>query len=419
MPKPRTHHPRRAASLVAIAALLAGLAACTSDTGSDATAERDAVATTEATSTTTSQTPEPFEGGDFFTVPDPLPEGDHGTLLRYEPLDESFEGATGYRIMYLSESLAGEPIAVTGLASVPTAAAPEGGRRTVTIAHGTTGIADECAPSVRGRNAEMTLVGNQVADEYLIAATDYEGLGTPGRHPYLVGESEGRSTMDAALAAAQLPDADASDQVAIMGYSQGGHGALWANQVAAEWTPELEVVGTFAGAPATEIGVILGAASNVKGFAMMVIAGIKAAHPEADLAEVLTPKGLEVIEAVDEGCAPQTFAAVADFDGDEIFAKGGSSAEPWATLAAEQDAGTEKTNDAPVLVIRSNQDPTVPAFFIDQLMGRMCANEQVVERRDLDEGGHTEAAVPAYDQAIEWMEARFGDEGPAAISTCA
>ena len=39
---------------------------------------------------------------------------------------------------------------------------------------------------------------------YVVAATDYEGLGTPGVHPYLVGESEGRSVLDAARAARAL-----------------------------------------------------------------------------------------------------------------------------------------------------------------------------------------------------------------------
>ena len=96
-----------------------------------------------------------YDGDDFYAVPDPLPSGPHGTLIRYEPLDDqAFDGATAYRIMYLSESLQGDPIAVTGLASVPTAEAPADGRPTVTISHGTTGIADECAPSARRPNGE-------------------------------------------------------------------------------------------------------------------------------------------------------------------------------------------------------------------------------------------------------------------------
>ena len=50
-------------------------------------------------------------------------------------------------MMYLSESIQGGPIAVTGTAVVPSIAAPEGGRPILSVAHGTTGIADQCAPS--------------------------------------------------------------------------------------------------------------------------------------------------------------------------------------------------------------------------------------------------------------------------------
>ena len=39
---------------------------------------------------------------------------------------------------------------------------------------------------------------------YAVVRTDYEGLGTPGVHPYLVGRSEGRSVLDAVRAARAL-----------------------------------------------------------------------------------------------------------------------------------------------------------------------------------------------------------------------
>ena len=396
------------------------MAGCSSSDGSDASAPPTTTGAPAATSTTSAApAASAYDGDDFYAVPDPLPSGPHGTLIRYEPLeDQAFDDATAYRIMYLSESVQGEPIAVTGLASVPTTDAPADGRPTVTIAHGTTGIADECAPSVDGTNGELSLVANAASDEYLIAATDYEGLGTPGRHPYLVGESEGRSTIDAALAAGELPDADPGTKLGIAGYSQGGHGALWASQVAAEWAPDLEVVGTFSGAPASEIGVILNAAPQVKGFGLMVIAGIHAAYPDADLSEILTPEGIELLDAVDEGCIGQVFAAANGAGDVDLFVPGSGQSEEWAELGAEQDAGTEKTNDAPTLLIHSNTDETVPTFFIDQVEQRMCANGQVVDRVDLPSGGHGTAAIPAYEQAMVWMADRFDPDAPPSPDTC-
>jgi hypothetical protein len=409
---------------MAVSLLLVAAAGCSgsSESGTSAPTTTKADASKSTTTTTKTKTVRSAEvlGPDvegFYDVPDPLPKGPHGTLIRSQVMEDyTFTGATTYRIMYLSESIAGDPIAVTGLASVPTADAPEDGRPMITIAHGTTGIADQCAPSVTGRNAEMGLVESAFSAKALIAATDYEGLGTPGRHPYLVGESEGRSTIDAILAAGQLPDADPGTELGIVGYSQGGHGALWANQVAAEWAPDLEVVGTFSGAPASEIGVIIAAASRVKGFGLMVIAGIKAAYPDVDVSEILTPAGQKVLESVDTGCADGVFRAAAASK-EELLTPNGSQSPDWAKLGVAQDAGTEKTNDAPILLIHSDKDGTVPTFFIDQVEKRMCANGQVVERVDLAEGNHTQAAVPAYAQAMDWLQGLFADKD-VAKNTC-
>ena len=68
----------------------------------------------------------------------------------------------------------------------------------------------------------------------------------------LVGVSEGRSMLDAGRAARQIPGIYVAEPTAITGFSQGGHAALWAAQLAAEWTPEQQIIGTVVGAPASE-----------------------------------------------------------------------------------------------------------------------------------------------------------------------
>jgi acetyl esterase/lipase len=89
---------------------------------------------------------------------------------------------------------------------------------------------------------------------WVIALTDYEGLGTPGPHPYLVGESEGRAVLDSVLAAHELDlGLELSDRYAVWGHSQGGHAALFAGQLAPEQLPEHELVGVVALAPATRL----------------------------------------------------------------------------------------------------------------------------------------------------------------------
>jgi hypothetical protein len=94
-----------------------------------------------------------------------------------------------WRVMYHSQAIDGTDIAVTGLIATPDDAAPT--HEVVTWAHGTTGIADSCAPSLNPSSSEMVLLANGLLDKgYVVTATDYEGLGTPGRHPYIAGISE-------------------------------------------------------------------------------------------------------------------------------------------------------------------------------------------------------------------------------------
>lgn len=97
-----------------------------------------------------------------------------------------------------------------------------------------------------------------LAEGWVLALTDYPGLGTPGPHPYLVGESQGRAVLDSVRAAHAL-DADLDlgldldDRVAVWGHSQGGHAAAFTGQIAERYAPEQEIVGVAAFAPATRL----------------------------------------------------------------------------------------------------------------------------------------------------------------------
>ena len=87
-------------------------------------------------------------------------------------------------MLYHSRAVDGRDIAVSGVVVVPTGAAAKGSRPVVTWAHGTTGMGDPCAPSKRADVAATLPFVKQLVDAgYVVAATDYEGLGTPGVHP--------------------------------------------------------------------------------------------------------------------------------------------------------------------------------------------------------------------------------------------
>ncbi len=330
--------------------------------------------------------------------------------MKYLRAPDAVAAATTYKIMYASRSIADRPIVVTGVAVVPDASASANSRVVLTTGHGTTGLADRCAPSLSPPAGLGGVGAAAVANNWIVAATDYEGLGTPGPHPYLVGESEGRSVLDAALAAAQLPAANASNRVLIAGYSQGGHAALWANQIANTWTPSLKVLGTFAGAPVTEIDRILQNArtSPTRTLVVAIVAGYRAAYPTADPTRFLTDEGVARLAVTDQGCLPEIHEATRSIDSAALVRATGPTDRQWLGLARRNNPGTGGSA-GPVLIVHSNQDDVIPAELSAVLHDRMCARGEVVERRVGSFGSHERAALTAARVALTWLTQRVKD----------
>jgi hypothetical protein len=371
--------------------------------------------------------PVEYRGADFYAVPDGLPDGEPGDLLRYQAVDPPAGGETDWwRIMYLSESLQGDPIAVTGTVGVPDGPVPDDGRPLVSVGNGTTGIADACAPSRVppewfgpgwfGPDG----VGAFADAGYVVAVSDYEGLGTPGIHPYLVGESEGRSVLDAAKAARQLPGAGAGDRLALWGYSQGGHAVLWANQLAEDWAPDLDLVGTVAGAPLAEFPAAFAATGTIPELNnrfVLIVAGFAAAYPEADPALILTDAGMAVLDGARAGddCGAEG-VDLSPAGGRPLAREGFADVEPWASLIASSEPGDVAT-DEPMLLAYSGADDVTPVAFMEALGDRLCRLGQPTEVRVYDRGeGHVAAIDDTIADGLAWIGARMA--GDPAHTTC-
>lgn len=399
---------RRLLAAVGALALLATVTACSDD-------DTSSTGATDASTTTVPAGPvELAPTDDLYALAEPLTPGEPGDVIAVQEVTGLDVDATVLRVLYHSESIAGDDIAVSGLIVVPTGAAPEGGRPVLTWAHGTTGIADECAPSKDPSGAGLALVAPFLERGMAIVATDYEGLGTPGRHPYIAGESEGRGVLDIVRAARALGDrVGASDEVVIWGHSQGGHAALFANQIASDYAPELRVVGTVAGAPPSQLPLISAALkdSPFRYYLAMVAAGWAAAYPDADPADVLTPAGVERLAAVDEDCGGALAAAWSDLSYDQLVKADPSTVEPWKTLLVENDPGFV-VGESPILIIHGEQDEQIPLVSSQLLLDRMCGIGQVVERRTYP-GSHAGVIAPSLPDMLAWIDGRLaGDPAP-------
>ena len=365
--------------------------------------------TNEATAAPTP--PQEFAQGDpaFYDVPNPLPAGAHGDLLRFQFVGESFD--VTYRIMYLSESVSGTPIAVTGLVVFADDPAPFGGYQLLLHGHGSTGLADQCAPS---RAADLPASELDIELDYtnfefmsfgfVLVSTDYEGLGVPGAHPFLVGVSEARSMLDAGLAARQMPMLYIGPQTTIAGFSQGGHAALWAAQVAPEWTPQHPISASLVISAASEIpDLARGGSESQEQLGVWLLAGLAAAHPEAltALASVLTPAGLEFLGLLNGHCSLDTSSDV-PVPEPPYLAVDPTTVEPFASLLAANTAGTVAT-PTPILLFHGDQDTAIPLAQSDALFDRLCAQGQVVERRIVAGANHFSARSVGTIEGREWL----------------
>jgi pimeloyl-ACP methyl ester carboxylesterase len=410
---PRTNRLR---SFVALGALILFVGACSSDARSVATSASVAPASSPPTD---SKDGNLFSGtaAEFYVVPTPLPPGSPGDLIRIQQVPEpGLTAGTLYRVMYHSQSVQGADIAVTGLITVPNSAPPPDGRNVLSWAHGTVGLGDDCAPSKQPDPFSIGAFATPFVDEgIIVAATDYEGLGTPGVHPYIVGESEGRGVVDIVRAARHLSFAHASNRFVVWGHSQGGHAALFANQIAPTWAPELHLLGTAAAAPATELpllGVLFQGQAD-QTLLMMAIDGFHAAYPDADLRAILTDEAISLMPKVTNSCSD--FDVFKGKSYTDLIKSDPAKTPPWSDLALQNDPGHTRM-DSPLLIIHGSSDTTIPAAASQLLFTRLCKLGQVVTRKVYDGQTHTTVVPTAFPDVKHWIDDRFA--GKPAPSSC-
>lgn len=329
-------------------------------------------------------------GDAFYTPPAKLPGSTHG--------DAIWQRRTGAKtlLLYRSTRVDGKAIAVSGTVELPKGRSPRGGWPLLTWGHGTRGLADSCAPSKGYGNfaEETTLLAAWRKRGYAIARTDYEGLGTPGVHPYLVGRSEARGMLDIARAARRAYPS-IGEKVVIAGESQGGQSALWAAAEARKWTPELDVRGTLAFAPISKLAdqarifpTLESSSPNLPAYAAMILRGIDTAYSNLDIASALSDRTRPLYPFVDTDCQtrleqPDRFGSVKP---KEFFRDGADLSPGYAALEAN-DAGTLKIRTA-VHIAQGTADGTVLKPWTDELVQKLRAKGAKVAYETYEGAGH-------------------------------
>ena len=359
-------------------------------------------------------------GTAFYTPSSPVGGARHGDLLRARRLTGGAAVPGAARtdlLLYRGTRVDGRPTAISGALSLPKGRAPRGGWPVVSFAHGTTGLADQCAPT-RPEGARYSAYAYPLMTAWLkrgwaVARTDYEGLGTPGAHPYLVGASEGRSVLDVVRAAAQRDPRVSTRRVVLAGHSQGGHAAIWAAALARRYTPELAVKGTVAFAPASHTGeqaaliAALTQPSPLTALAASILAGVDTERPDLRVAAKLTDRARELFPSVRTTCvaqllSPTSFGGLAPAD----LLRPGIDPAPIIRALNRNDPET-LTIRTPLRVEQGAADTTVFPQFTAQLVTALRgrgARPAVATREGVGHGDIVRAGAAA---STAWIARRL------------
>jgi alpha-beta hydrolase superfamily lysophospholipase len=310
---------------------------------------------------------------------------------------------------------------------VPDAAGPAGGRRVLAYTHGTTGVAPNCAPSLVTKRAEQPLLAEGgaafLAAGYVVAASDYQGLGTRGPHPYLVGDVEGKNELDIVRAVRNLTAAHAGRDFAVWGHSQGGQSALFTGQLAAGYSPELRLVGVAAGGPVPNLIDLFKV--NVKTTIGKVLVSMAVTSWSkvygANLDSILTRAARPIVTRIARNCLYNQKQILGSLPGGlalriSFVRTPPWDVEPWKTISETNTPGQAPTG-APILLIQGAADTIVTPDVTQRLARKLCASGETVDLRVLAGVGHLVTGHIAAPDVLAWINDRFA--GKPAPSTCA
>ncbi|MEO6497275.1 MAG: alpha/beta fold hydrolase, partial [Solirubrobacteraceae bacterium] len=250
-----------------------------------------------------------------------------------------------------------------------------------------------------------------LSKRYVVAQTDYQGLGTPDLHPYLIGVSEGRSVIDIVSAVRQI-GGRVGRRWAAVGHSQGGHAALWAAALAKSYAPNLRLQGAIPVAPASHIGeqsaLIETIDGNPFGGLPALIAAAGAADAGLDPAVVFSDAAFALYPQIEQVCGGELSAADS-FGGlslKEYFREGFDTAPLIARIAANDPE--DLTIRVPLLIAQGDKDTTVLPFYTNDTVKQLRGRGAKVNYRVYKGATHTSVLEAAGPGTGRFLDRLFG-----------
>ncbi len=279
-----------------------------------------------------------------------------------------------------------------------------------------------CMPSLFSSPAlGIPALDRAVKSGWVVVATDYAFAEKDGPHPYLIGEGEARSGLDAARAARQISGLTLDARTAVWGHSQGGHAALWTGIIGPRYAPDVPIVGIAAIAPVANLTNLFTTSARLdKRLGPLVALAYSRFYSGIKFDDAVRPEALQAAREVANLCSflppehpKRIVQLMASFEGRTF-----SASAALAARLAENNA--DGPIAAPVLIAQGLTDVIVPPAVTDAFVGERCAANQRLEHWTFAGTDHSGIVRPggALDEPlVAWTAARFANEPQA--SGCA
>ncbi|MBY9065439.1 lipase family protein [Hyphomonas sp. WL0036] len=350
-----------------------------------------------------------------------------GHLLKAGPyLRDLPEGASARRILHTTTLNGGVPATASALVlwKDDPAASETAPRRVIAWARSASGAAPGCGGSMQGAPyAGIPALDALLNEGWVLVASDYAGLTTPAAHPYLIGNGEARSVLDAVRAAHDLPDITLSLETIIWGHSQGGHAALWSGILARNYAPELQLKGIAAIAPATDLpAMVADIETTPEGriFSSYVARAYADTYPDLYFSGIVRPEARWQATEISKRCLGGIDGLVPALIADKLtkgsIFRGGETGTSFRKHLAENVP--DKRIAFPILILQGKRDEVVSARVQAGFARRRCQAGETIDYQAFDQQDHMSIIgpdSPAVPELLTWTRARFAGRPAPAI----
>ena len=317
------------------------------------------------------------------------------------------------RVVYRSTNGdSGKETVVSGSVFAPEGNPPSGGWPIVSFGHGTTGIDEECGPSLSDTLLGLgDIVFGLVGSGYAVAVPDYQGLGEDGVHPYTDAKTAGLNMIDAVRALRRTFDHTSTRWLAFGG-SQGG-GASWAaDEQASTYGPELDLVGAVAYSPAADVSGMVDKAqahtlTKDQGAGVVaIVESLARLHPDLDRDDYRRGSAAKNWDVLLQCKPPDPAArdrAVEEVVPEEVQPATQAAADRLRQLLSKW-ALPQRPLSAPLSVAYGGKDTLIDAQWTTDAISRACALGGVVVWDLQADKGHGDVDIGPQ---LQWVADRF------------